>query len=232
MKKPAMVLFDYGDTLLHESPYDGIAAARAILPYVSEHGKYAPHEIAAHADAIFRTFQIAHRQGFEIHNHRMLALEFESLGLSFTRPIDEIERLQFDAAAPGACVPHAPELLRHLAALGIRTGVISNIGYSGAALSRRLDSLLSENRFEFVIASSEYGIRKPSPLLFQIALQKADVSPSEVWYVGDTWGADVVGANAAGIWPIWFRPDHAAAPDDLPHTRIHDLLELIALLPA
>jgi putative hydrolase of the HAD superfamily len=38
------------------------------------------------------------------------------------------------------------------------------MGWSGKALEARIDRLLPENRFEFVIASSEYMIRKLNPL--------------------------------------------------------------------
>lgn len=86
----------------------------------------------------------------------------------------------------------------------IRTGVISNISYSGDALTKRLNRLLPENNFEFIIASSDYIFRKPNKRIFQLALEKADLQAEDVWYIGDQYQCDVVGAKEAGMFPIWY----------------------------
>ena len=65
--------------------------------------------------------------------------------------------------------------------------------------------MLPEHAFEFVIASSDYGVRKPDPLIFRAALSKAGLSPEEVWFCGDQIDADVFGAQAAGIFPVWYE---------------------------
>lgn len=68
---------------------------------------------------------------------------------------------------------------------GIRSAVISNLIWPGIALTERLNRLLPNNRFEFVMTSSDYFMRKPNRILFDIALQKAGVSADKVWYCGD-----------------------------------------------
>ena len=64
---------------------------------------------------------------------------------------------------------------------------------------------MPENHFEFILASSEYCIRKPHPVLFQIALQKAGLTAEQVWYCGDSIKADVYGAHNAGIFPVLYE---------------------------
>lgn len=61
------------------------------------------------------------------------------------------------------------------------------------------------NRFEFVMTSSEYILRKPGRLMFDIALRKAGLGPEDVWYCGDDPQADVAGAARAGIFPVWYE---------------------------
>lgn len=102
-------------------------------------------------------------------------------------------------------MPGVAEMLNFLHKKGIRTGVISNIGWSGKALTERLNRLLPENQFEFILASSEYGLRKPNPLLFLTALQKAGLPASEVWYCGDNPSVDVEGSAKAGLYPVWYE---------------------------
>ena len=152
--------------------------------------------------------------------------------------LPEAEEILWTAASPGACMPCVHELLSCLQQRGIRSGVISNIGWSGAALTRRLNRLLPENHFEFVIASSEYGLRKPDRFLFDLALQKAGLSPDDVWYCGDNLHADVCGAHGAGIFPVLYEcavPDgrtasNAGVPADFPYLHIHGWPELMAML--
>lgn len=137
-------------------------------------------------------------------------------------------------------MPYISKLLEFLNQSGIRTGVISNIGWSGNALSRRINRLLPENRFEFILASSEYTVRKPSPLLFRIALNKAGLSPEEVWYCGDNLQADVFGAHGAGIFPVFYQGEFPEEPRkirsepvgevDFPYLYIRDWRELISVL--
>ena len=135
-------------------------------------------------------------------------------------------------------MPCANEMLVYLENRGIRTGVISNIGFSGDALTERLNRLLPDNRFEFVIASSEYMIRKPDPMLFELALRKARLEAQAVWFCGDSPIADIAGASSAGLFPVWyedltmenpFREKNYKLPE-CEHLHIHDWQELIDVL--
>lgn len=70
---------------------------------------------------------------------------------------------------------------------------------------------MPDSRFEFVIASSEYMVRKPNPRIFRLALQKAGLSPDRVWFCGDNVRADVEGAHAAGLFPVWYEGESGRA---------------------
>lgn len=135
----------------------------------------------------------------------------------------------------------ADKLLDFLNDEGIRTAVLSNNGWSGEAIRNRFDRLLPQNRFAFVMSSADYMIRKPDPRLFEIALLKAELDASAVWYVGDSLRADVYGAHAAGLFPVWYaeetmesRNDDAGIPrpdfDYLRIGRLDDLRRILAEL--
>ena len=86
------------------------------------------------------------------------------------------------------------ELLDYLNGEGIRTAVVSNFSFCAQTLKDRLDRLLPQNRFEFIIASSEYIFKKPHPRIFQLALTKARLAPGEAWHCGDSARCDAEGA--------------------------------------
>ena len=241
MKKPEMILFDYGQTLCCEPKFDLPRGYRAAYEYIIEN----PDDITADelykaSEGLFQEFEQCRKLGFEVHQQRALNCAFERLGIKFSIPINELEAVLWDNTSIGAVMPYAAEMLEYLDKKGIRTGVISNIGWSGEALTRRLNRLLPENNFEFVIASSEYVVRKPDRRLFEVAIQKAKLSPAKIWYCGDSVKYDVYGAYGAGIQPVLYEgesqnPDpyptyNAEEKIDFDYLHVNNWLEFIDIL--
>ena len=234
LRAPKMILFDYGHTLLCEPGFDFSRGNRALYPYITKNSRQVtPEAFDGFSKEIFDQVVIpARAQGCEFHNTQYLRLVLEYLGIELSVSLEEAERIQWDAISQGAQMPHIEELLALLREQGIRSGVISNLLWSGRALTERIDRLLPENRFEFVIASSEYMLRKPSRYLFDLALRKAELTPKEVWFCGDNVEADVLGAHGAGIFPVWYCPEEKAAEQtpEVPHLKIRDWRELADIL--
>lgn len=93
------------------------------------------------------------------------------------------------------------------------------IGLSGWGLTEYVD---------YVGDSDVYGARKPDPSFFLHVLEQLGVDPSNAFHVGDSWGADVVGARAAGVKAVLFDP---LGCEDRPADHvIGELRELYALL--
>ncbi|GHV06666.1 hypothetical protein FACS1894217_05820 [Clostridia bacterium] len=174
--------------------------------------------------------------GADFHIRNSDKLVYEYLQLEFSITPEEQERVFWDATSYGAKMPHVEEMLAHLRKSGICSWVISNIGWSGKALKERIDRLLPDNNFEFIIASSEYIVRKPNPMIFELALRKAQLSANEVWYCGDNAMCDVEGASSARIFPVWYlsaTPDNFKPPDATPnceHLYITNWLKLVTAL--
>lgn len=240
MKKPKMIVFDYGGTLCREPGFDLERGLREAWKHVSHNPRGVRFEDYLRLDAeVFEYGASARANGTELHEFQLLRTTHELLGLEFDIPLEEIEELTWTGASSGEALPNVPEMLDFLRESGIRSGVVSNIGWSGGALRRRLDRLLPRNEFEFVIASSEYGIRKPSRLLFDLALAKAGLDASEVWYCGDSLRADILGASGAGMLPVryanaatrsaWSESNDGVAVD-VEHIEITDWLELVEIL--
>lgn len=242
MKKPEMIIFDYGHTLLYEPGFHAMRCEEAAYPYIVENPQNLTIEqIYAEVQRVFAEFQEQREGGIEIHEWQIMRLVYEYLGLKFSIPYSELEEIEWYAASPGAVMPGAAEMLDYLDDMGIRTAVISNIGWSGNALTNRINRLLPNNRFEFIMASSEYVIRKPNRMLFETALRKADLPADAVWYCGDNIRADVKGAHKAGIFPVLyegstldevnpFANQNEGETIDFDYLHIHDWNEMTALL--
>jgi HAD superfamily hydrolase (TIGR01509 family) len=75
-----------------------------------------------------------------------------------------------------------------------------------------------------LIVSEEAGVAKPDPAIFRMALDALDVTADQSVMLGDSWSADVVGAQAAGIRVVWFNPLRNPSPD--PSRRVPELYAL------
>lgn len=207
MRKPKMILFDYGHTLAWEPDTDFLRGEMAVFRHVKDNPRHAtPEEASRLGTAIWLEQRAARHSGVELHEHQQLRLKYDALGLTFDLPMNELEKLLWTETTPGEAMPGAAEMLGELKKRGIRTGVISNLGWSEEALTDRLMRLLG-HRFEMVLVSSGYGMRKPHPLLFQAALSKAGLEAQDVWFCGDQIGTDVHGAQGAGMFPVWYECD-------------------------
>ena len=225
MRKPKMILFDYGQTLVNEAKFDGVKGTEAVMKYAvrNEHNLTAK-EIQDKANEINKElgrFDPAKRHLFQIEvpNHMFTRFLYESLGIELSLKSEDIDRVFWNAAAPGKPTEGIERFLMFLQEQGIRTGVVSNISYAGKVVEERIQSVIPENDFEFVIATSEYLYRKPNPAIFRLALEKAHLSPEEVWFVGDQYECDIVGAKNAGLFPVWYL-----GAIDLPYTEHEDVL--------
>jgi putative hydrolase of the HAD superfamily len=89
-------------------------------------------------------------------------------------------------------------LLEHLKTKGIPTAIVSNTIHG--PIERKLLKLHGfEAFFDALIFSSEVGLRKPRPEIFQAALDMLGAEPENTVHVGDNVEADIEGALAAGL---------------------------------
>ena len=126
-----------------------------------------------------------------------------------------------------------PEMIETLDALqkaGVRMGIISNTTNPGFMKDYEQSLLGLAPYFEFSVYSSEVPYRKPHPSIFQLALARLNLNPSEVLFVGDNLNADVVGAQGVGMPTAWMNRDGKVLPSDvIPDYEIKAATELLTL---
>ncbi|MCL5429817.1 MAG: HAD family hydrolase, partial [Chloroflexi bacterium] len=118
---------------------------------------------------------------------------------------------------------------------GMRLAVVSNAG-DDADVQTLVNNSGLRPYLDFALSSAACGIRKPNPRIFEIALEHWRLPRKDVVMVGDTLGADILGARNAGLTSIWLtrRADTPANRDHLdtikPDVTITTLTELPELL--
>ena len=85
--------------------------------------------------------------------------------------------------------------------------------------------------FQFVIFAQDYGIQKPDPQLFEIAIRRAGCTKRQLLHVGDSFENDIIGAKQAGIRSVWLnRQGINNEAGQQPDFEISSLRELTKIL--
>jgi putative hydrolase of the HAD superfamily len=126
---------------------------------------------------------------------------------------------------------HTHPLLETLRARGLKLGLVSNAFDPGWLLHRDLEQMGLAERLDFSVFSSEVGMRKPHPAIFERALEALGAEPERALFVGDRLYEDVRGAAEVGmttVQALWFRADEhpdGAEPDHQAFTQL-DVLNI------
>lgn len=93
---------------------------------------------------------------------------------------------------------------------------------------KKLRNAKIQGYFNLVINSEMAGVKKPNPLIFNLALKRANVRAENAMMVGDSIEADILGARAVGLHTIHYNVHKE--PTHQHGEIIHDLREIKSYL--
>jgi putative hydrolase of the HAD superfamily len=247
------LLFDLDDTLIPEAP-----AITAGYEAVAERvwGQSTPERVRQLSDAARQVWRAGAPREYNERVHFSLG---EGLHGEFVADGPEPDRLRrfiprlheeaFETALPDAqrgssavlvdtwrgarmsALSAYPETREVLTELGSRLP-LALVTNGAARLQRaKLAQTGIEDYFDVIVDSETVGVGKPSPEMFEVALEKLGVVPGDAAMIGNDLARDVAGARAAGVRPIWVhRPsDGWGGGDPGDAEQIADLRELLSL---
>lgn len=225
----ATLLLDLDHTLFDSDASEARAFAQALATV----GIDAPARYFPTYDAINRGLWAAVERG-ELPTAAIKLVRWERLVA--TAALDADPQVLADAfligmGQHGDLYPGAREVLAALAdrddlALGLVTNGLSEVQRA------RIARLELDAYFDAIVVSSEVGVAKPAPAIFDVAFaQLADPPRASAVMVGDSLTSDLRGGRAAGIATCWFNPHRKPAADRaLIDHEISALTELLALV--
>lgn len=83
-----------------------------------------------------------------------------------------------------------------------------------------------------IFISEVTGFIKPDIEVFRYAEEQLQLEPQEIWYVGDTYEADVLGAKRAGWNVIWYNHRNTEIPmeENKADFTVHTAEQLLAVI--
>ena len=126
--------------------------------------------------------------------------------------------------------PDAEDCLRRLHQ-SFHIGVIANQEPGTEERLRRFGLL---PYIDLIVASAEEGVAKPDPMIFQIALKRANCEPEHAVMIGDRLDNDVAPANALGMMTVRIKQGFSrfAKPQqarEKPHITVCSLEQIAEL---
>lgn len=219
MRRPAAILFDVGDTLLVERRFDLEAGIRAVASH-----------LVPRAPALARSFRDLlsdfHASDREPNLARWLVETVPDLA---GYDVESVEDAIWPAVVTLQPALGARELLACLRGARVTLGAVSNAYFSARILRNELQRHGLAEYLAFVLTSGDLGVRKPACAIFEAAIAQAGAAVDEMWFVGDTYVEDIVGAKRMGLAAVWLSKT-ASQPDDVTgFHRVHDWQEFGAL---
>lgn len=120
---------------------------------------------------------------------------------------------------------YALPLIHELRRNNCRIGIVSNT--DAALTAHDLDELRIRHLFDAVVLSSEVGVKKPDPTIFNIAIERLGVSAAETIHIGDDYTADFLGAVNARVRPILLCSNGSRLCRDCVRASLHDILSAL-----
>ncbi len=137
---------------------------------------------------------------------------FEPFGVEFSlKEIDDMATAYiFELPKDNYLFDGVIDTLDHLLEKGYTMHIITN-GFEEVQHLKLKNSAI-DHFFHTVTTSEEVGVKKPNPLVFEKALQKARATPEESIMVGDTFEADILGAEKVGMHTLFFNYRNESPP--------------------
>jgi FMN phosphatase YigB (HAD superfamily) len=229
------VLFDLYDTVLKNESFDFLRGVAYVYEnYLADRCTF--DELRAYTDSFLPLYHQRHIDHSEVHFVKdELPLWFSHYGKTLPDDIDGLEYAVMSAMQQGGILPEMRALLEELRERGIPMYILSNTIFSAEATRRHLAQHGVLDYFEEVYASSEAGVRKPSPRFFDWAISDIQVhhpelKKEEMLFVGNDYVTDAHGGINAGLCTVWYNVGSAPNEDDLDVAIIKDAREILALL--
>ena len=235
MNKAKAIVFDLFETLLHDIKFDIVSG----LSYIHE------NILSEDTDKVeFLEYAATYwKELYDKRNEDNSEIAFEDELLDFERKYGfrvnyPLEEILYNCALE----INSTELfhdtistLEQIKSLGIPNYLLSNSIFKKNIMQKFINQYDLEKYFINIYFSADYKIRKPHKDLFKIVyddIKKYDssVEKKEVYFVGDNFEADILGAENFGFTPVLINRKNDADMENKNFIEIKSLTNLLEVI--
>jgi len=164
-----------------------------------------------------------------------IPLYFEKFGVLMPEDHAELEYAIMNKMQQETILEEVRFVLEELKKQEIPMYILSNSIFTGRSAECLLNEFGILHYFKEVFSSADYGVRKPSPRFFQMAIDRilsenSGIRETDILYVGNDYITDVMGAVSAGLETVWYNVKHLQNEQNIPVSEIDDFKKLLEIV--
>lgn len=214
------ILIDLGKTILTNTYYNCMDGFKEIYNYL-ENNNLTLDEFCQESKMVYDEIIVNERIGNEI--EIPITSFFESLSLKLSKKFkisyEELERIYLFSSTKEYLIKDVELFLEYCLKNDIFLYGVSNSCFSSPYLLKQLDDLNVSKYLNGLISSADLLVRKPNKYIFNKAYEVINsinhFNKEDVGYLGNDYKIDMIGANKAGLKPLWINHNNEEDSDNI-----------------
>lgn len=198
------ILIDMGETIVHNINIDYTKSLDKLYELIINKEQISISKngfIIQAKEILFEIFNFRNNIEFKMIDYLRLLIDLFNLEFSLT--IYELEEVFLFNSCEIKIVDNIEKLFIYFKQKCYPIILVSNTSFSKNLIIKVLGDLYYF--FDDIIVSSDYPFRKPNKNIFSIGIKKINLDKNNIYYIGNDFNVDVIGAYNSGINPIWFN---------------------------
>lgn len=235
MVKVKVIVFDLFETLVHGIRFDFTSGLIYLYENILKEGTD-KEEFLDYADHYWKSI-------YDKRNIDSIEVPFEDELLDFKSKYGfkvnlSLEEIQYNCALAmnvSELFNDTISTLEKLKKLGIPLYLLSNTIFKKSVMKKFINQFDLEKYFMNTYFSADYKVKKPNKDFFEVVFVEikkhdANLNKKEIYFVGDNFEADIMGAEYFGFTPVYINRKKDSENNIADFIEIHSLAELIDLV--
>ena len=180
----------------------------------------------------YRKFQeLKNIDNREYVNSKRFEIMLDQMNLNYNNKIlDDLVVSHMSSLEKSMIFPEKHRIvLDYLKEKSYNLSILSNFDYSPTA-NKLLDIYNITHYFDYIFISDQIGWRKPSPKIFEYAIEKIGENKSDILFIGNDFERDIIGAQNSGIDSIYINLNNKYSDINAFVESVNSLNEIITFI--
>jgi len=226
------VFFDCWDTVIHYQTKEPYSELKQIYKHIKNPGSYSFEDFCLDKNKFMKDYYRDTKYDVSIEALIRFFAEYKGFEFdcTYSKVADDMVK-GYEAKT----IDGIEGFIDFLGSRKIHSSVLSNTVLTQKQTEWIIDKAWPNNKFDMILASSAYGVKKPSKLFFELGANKVHQKPEDCIFIGDNIFTDIVGAYKTGMEPFYFNwkkriPTKEALDSAKRFTEFHSYRELEEIL--
>lgn len=211
------VFFDCWDTVIHYQTKEPHSELKQIYKHIKNPGSFTFENFCLDKEAFMKDYYRDTKYDVSVEALIRFFAEYKGFELdcSFEQAADDMVKGYEDKTIDGV-----EDFASFLTSKGVHFSILSNTVLTQKQTEWIINEAWPKNKFDLILASSYYGVKKPNKLFFELGANKVGQKTEDCIFIGDNIFTDIAGASKAGMKPFYFNwKQHTPSKETLDNVK-------------